>query len=116
MTALGAAGQQLYDAITGEYTLRTDELLVLTSAARMADRIEVLEAEIESGPLWTDGPGGRQVPNPMLTEVRHCHLALASLLGKLGLGMDEDEAASARSASASARALNSHRWRGKGAA
>lgn len=84
---LKAAGKSLWESIAGPYDLRPDELTILDSACRTADRLTILDAAwVESGmPMLTKGSMGQEVIHPLVGELRTHESALASLLARLKL-------------------------------
>lgn len=82
---LETAGKRLWKAVTTEFHCRPDELLVLEAAARLADEIARLEAELKAGPTMILGSMGQKRPNGLFAEVRNHRLAQGRLLAQLGL-------------------------------
>lgn len=80
------AGEQLVAAIVAEMAedgLEPDarELALLATAARLADRIETLEAIVESEGLMVTSPNGVVKTHPAAVESRACSVALPRVLG-----------------------------------
>jgi hypothetical protein len=113
---LGPAGRGLWrriasDVAVHDLELRPDEAFVLEQAARQADTIATLEAELADAPLMVRGSQGQDVAHPLLAEVRLGRALLAQLLGRLNLGRVEvPETPRSRSARRAAQA----RWSGAG--
>ncbi len=87
MSTFATAGQTLWDAITGVYTLRIDEQAVLARACKTADRLDELEtAHIDLGrPFLTRGSMGQDVIHPLIAEIRTHEAHLSTQLAKLKL-------------------------------
>lgn len=115
---LGSEGVALWDSVASKYALRVDELSVLRSACKLADRIDMLEsAHVELGsPVLTRGSMGQDVIHPLIAELKAHHAALSALLGKLKL--PDDPAGSGSGAANQQRSAAQSRWsqtHGKGA-
>jgi len=82
---LAAAGRALWRAVVGAYVLRADEVALLTHAARTADIVAGIEAELAGAPLMVAGSQGQERAHPLLTEIRGQRALLAGLLKQLGL-------------------------------
>lgn len=79
---LRAPGRALWNRITRDYELRSDELENLHVAAVTLDELRVLEAELKAGGPTVIGPRRRQVANPLHEEVRrHRGVFLRALAG-----------------------------------
>ena len=117
-TALSAAGEQLWKRVAGTWVLRPDDLRVLADAAREADLIDRLAAEVVDAPLMVRGSQGQQVASPLVSEVRQHRTTLAALLRQLRLPDDSDGDGGLTDAqkSAAARSAARARWdRSRGA-
>lgn len=112
--ALGTAGKELWESVTKEYELRTDELILLMEACRLKDELERLERAIRDTELLTTGAQGQERVHPVFAEARAHRLALRQLLQFLGLGGENANSAEARSAHG--RALARARWGSRGQA
>jgi hypothetical protein len=87
------------------------ELATLELACRQADDVAALEAALEAiGSVWLEGSKGQPVLNPIVGELRQGRLALARLLGGLGLPNVDGRRVSA--ASARGRKAAEVRWSG----
>jgi hypothetical protein len=88
---LGEAGRALWTAHAGwshdgaTVDLRPDELAILATAARVADQVALLEAELAGAAMTVEGSKGQAVVNPLVPELRHQRALLATLLGRLDL-------------------------------
>lgn len=82
---LGSKAQRFWREVTGDYELRSDELLVLEHACRELDLIEKMETEQATGDLIVPGVQGQPVAGPMLGELRAHRALLARLLNQLRL-------------------------------
>lgn len=81
------AGKALWRDVVQTYDLRSDELAVLMSACKTADRIESLERAHEDleFPVLTRGSMGQDVIHPLIAEIRTQQAHQTSLLAKLKL-------------------------------
>jgi hypothetical protein len=107
---LGAAGRKLWRELVGEYVFEVREVALLEACARQADDVALLEKVLRSdGPI---GVGSRGQPKltPVVGELRQGRLALARLLGELGLPAEEAEDAPTTARSARARHAADVRW------
>lgn len=99
---LGREGVSLWDSVASKYQLRPDDLTVLRSACKVADRIQMLEdVDRELGhPIVSKGSMGQPVIHPLVGEIKAQHATLASLLKQLklpdspaGAGVNQNRAA-----------------------
>jgi hypothetical protein len=75
---LAPAGQRLWDAVAGQYELEQHEERLLLEAARTADLLDALAAEVaEDGPMLGDKV------HPAVVELRQQRILLARLLTAL---------------------------------
>jgi len=88
---LDKAGRRVWSAILAEFELDERELLVLEQAARQADSVAALEAEIADSGLLSLGSRGQTRLSPTITELRQSRLALTKLLGDLALPAPDEE-------------------------
>ena len=109
---LRKAGRHVWRHILGEFDLDARELLVLEQAARQADAVAALEAEIDESGLVSRGSRGQPRLSGSVTELRQARLALSKLLSELALPVDDGETAAGRHARKAAEA----RWNGPRAA
>lgn len=87
---LGAAGRNLYAAITRRYQIRyADELPLVVQAAHVADLISDLQEALKGADLVVLGSQKQQVSNPLLSEIRAARTQLAALFRQLNLPNDE---------------------------
>lgn len=103
---LEKAGKRVWREILAEFDLDARELLVLEQAARQADAVTALEAEIDESGLVSRGSRGQMRLSTSVTELRQARLAVAKLLSELALPDDEGQTASGRHARKAAEA----RW------
>ena len=89
-------GKRLWSAILDEFALDSRELFVLEQAARQADAVAALEAEIEASGLVSRGSRGQMRLSPTVTELRQARLAVSKLLSDLALPDVDDTAAASR--------------------
>lgn len=106
---LGTKAQKFWRDVTGEYTLRADELLVLEDACREIDLIEQLEAAQREETFVAAGYNGQPVAAPLLGEIRAHRALFAQLLRQLKLP-DEGGQSAGGDASANARKAAAARW------
>lgn len=106
---LGTAGRRLWREVVNEYELRVDEALVLTSACRLVDQLQRLEAELESADTIVRGSTGQVRPNGLFGEIRLGYVALRTLLTSLGLE-DAGEGDEGHARSHAGRRLVRLRW------
>src|SRR4051794_5015613 len=91
---LDDAGQALWRKILGdllddaEFDAR--DLAVLDTACRQADTVAALEAAIEKQGVTARGYNGQSRLNGHVTELRQSRLALAKLLGAIGIPNDDE--------------------------
>ena len=111
-TGLEKTGRRVWSSIVGEFDLDSRELLVLEQAARQADAVASLEAEVEGSGIVTRGSRGQLRLSQTVTELRQARLALSRLLAELALPDDEDQTAASRRGRKAADA----RWNGPRAA
>lgn len=116
---LGTAGVKLWNSITDGVIFRPDELAILESACKMADRIARYERELEGEPTTVRGSMGQMVLHPLLAEITNLQVKQAQLLSRLKvpeLEDEEDETAHDRpmSRSEAARIAANARWRRNG--
>ena len=115
-SGLGPAGRSLWRRVSAGLALRPDETALLEAAARTADELAALEAELRDAPAQVKGSMGQPRPNPLYAEVRSHREALRRLLGSLdvpeaeGLGSEWDGLSASTRARKAARA----RWSGAG--
>lgn len=107
---LASRGERLWRDVTGKWTLRPDELVVLEDACREADLITRLEAEVADSDLMSIGSMGQPVVNPLVAELRQHRSTFQRLVRSLKLPDDPGEAQASRSSSAREAAVA--RWSG----
>ena len=105
---LEKAGRRLWRGIVAEFELDSRELLVLEQAARQADAVAALEAEIEASGLVGPGSKGQMRLSPTVTELRQARLAVSRLLSDLELPAPDEETGVSRRGRKAAEA----RWNG----
>jgi hypothetical protein len=118
---LERTGKSLWRRVSRGYILRPDELVLLEMAARTADTIAQLEAEMQGQPLTARGSMGQLREHPLLSEARQQRAALQRLLVSLKLpdldeqGQPVTTDAGSRSAAARtmAQARHSTSWPGQ---
>jgi uncharacterized protein with von Willebrand factor type A (vWA) domain len=95
---LQKAGKRVWSGILAEFDLDERELLVLEQAARQADSVAALEAEIEASGLVNPGSKGQMRLSPTVTELRQARLAVSKLLSDLALPDTDEESSITRRA------------------
>lgn len=105
---LKARGSKLWRSVTSTYELRPDELVILEDAAREADLVDRLHAQLGKSELVVKGSMGQDVASPLVQEIRQHRTVFAGLMAKLKL---PDEPAGAEpSTSSKARDAAAARW------
>ena len=104
---LGQSGRALWRSVVDAFELRSDELVILESAARLRDEIIILEEALAEAPVTVIGSQGQERVNPLFAEARSHRLAVQRLLASLGLN-DADADGSAKSTAG--RRLARTRW------
>lgn len=117
-TKLRARARRLWDDVTSTYSLRPDELAILTDACRELDVIDKLERDLEGADSMVVGSMGQPVVNPLLAEIRQHRSCAQRLLNSLKLPDDPGEqgaggssGSSSGSRSTQARDAAGARWR-----
>ncbi len=90
---LGTRGRALWTRSAKVYQFRPDELTILEEAARIADLIATLDAELEGAPRMIDGSKGQPIVNPLITETRMQRQTLDVLLKSLKMPNPDDNGA-----------------------
>lgn len=108
---LGRRGKALWKAVTDDYELRVDELLILEEACREVDLIDRLNEAIgaEGFELIVTGSMGQPVTSPLAQEIRQHRTLVAQLLARLKLP-DGEEGAPRSDSSTSARNAARKSW------
>jgi hypothetical protein len=114
---LEAAGRRLWRQLTAEFVLNPREIDLLERACRQADDVARCEAVVLRDGVEATGSTGQAVVSPYLLEARQGRLAVARLLGQIGLPDEDDieqrDVLSRRAGRASrARRLRHERSRG----
>jgi hypothetical protein len=113
-SGLGGDGEELWTDITGEYSLRFDELRVLEAACREWNLLCGMEAqlnsELDDGAWSVKGSMGQDVANPLLAEIARHRALFARLMAQLKLPDADAGADSPASRSEAARAMAHARW------
>src|SRR3954470_23966393 len=86
---LGATGRRLWRSVLSDYALEQHELLTLTEACRVADRLDLLATKLAGAPLTTTNHRGDEVSNPLLVEARSQELTYIRLVAALRLPTDD---------------------------
>lgn len=112
-TELANAGRRLWIAIVADVPEDVEfdarELAILHTACRQADMVAQLETALKKDGVVVAGASGQRRLNGTVTELRQSRLALARLLGELGL---PDEIAQPETAATRrARRAAESRWR-----
>ena len=112
---LRAAGRRLWTTTLEAFEPTEEEAVLLEAAARQLDELRDLEKALRGAPVMVVGSRNQERVNPLFAEVRAHRLALARLLGVLGLEADES-AGNGTTRSGEARKLALLRWHGPRAA
>jgi hypothetical protein len=118
---LGAAGRQLWREVARAVAVDDLELTVqerrwLLSACRLTDRLEWIEAAMDTEPAVTVGYNKQPVANPLLTEIRQFHALISLTLRRIRLDAPEDAGGVLGVVGVNkARGAANRRWRGTGA-
>jgi hypothetical protein len=83
--ALGNHGRRLWKAVTVDYRLRPDELILLETACRTVKLVEELRLGMVGQPLTTMSSADQLREHPLLSEARAQRALLRSLLTSLKL-------------------------------
>jgi len=110
-SGLGPSGRALWRKLTVAFDFEPGEAAILETAARQADDVAALEALIAEQGLTVVGSQGQPRLNAAVPECRQSRLALARMLGMLGMPDEEDRPMSA--ASRSAQKASNARWNRK---
>ena len=110
MPTLGKQGTALHAAVTAKYELNPDELELVAMAARSADDLAKLEAELVNAPVMVPGSMGQERVNPLFAEVRATRALIGQLLGRLKLPDEDAGAARSESNTNRARKAAGTRW------
>jgi|SRR5882757_107301 len=86
-SGLGDRALELWNGIanSASYSLRIDELLILTDACREVDLIDRMEREQGRGELTATGSQGQPVAAPLIAELRQHRSMVANLMKQLKL-------------------------------
>lgn len=82
---LGPSGLDIFKALTDGRDVTPGHLVLITNAARLADKADELSAAV-NGRLTTVNSQGTETINPVVSEFRMVSAALAQLLQRLGVG------------------------------
>lgn len=89
------AGGRLWRALTSDYDLRPDELVVLEQACRTLADVEKITTALDGQSLVTAGSKGQARAHPLLPELLKARALVAALLKQLALPDDPAKAADA---------------------
>jgi hypothetical protein len=106
---LGRAGSTLWRSIVAAYFLSAGERAMLHLAAKQADSLAGLEAQLATEGMTVAGSKGQPRMHPAVAELRQGRLALSRLLASLALPGD-DETAGRTPTSRHAQRAASIRW------
>jgi hypothetical protein len=109
---LGQRAQELWEEITTQWKLRTDELYVLEAACRETDLIDRMELEQRGESLTAVGSMGQPVAAPLVAELRQHRTTFANFMKQLKL--PDEEGRGAASVSDNARKAANARWNKSG--
>lgn len=86
---LGPGGRRLWRSVVGEFDLMEHELAQLEEASFCRDRIAGLRVAVDADGSMIDSSQGRRL-HPGIAEIRAQQLALARLLGAIGIPVPDD--------------------------
>ena len=117
---LGAEGRRIWNPVVGHaaeqgLTLDSRESFWLESAARIADRIAELEAELSRSPSFVvAGHAKQDVAHPLIGEIRMHRALLATTLARIRTDMPDSgsSSGSVMTASIHGRKGADIKWRG----
>jgi len=120
---LAAEGRRLWRAVVSDarsqgLSLDSREAFWLENAARLADRIAELEAELAASPSFVvAGHAKQDVAHPLIAEIRMHRGLLATTLARIktDLPAESSSSGSVMSAAISGRKGANRKWRGRGA-
>jgi len=92
---LGLSGAALFSALTRAYTFEAHEVAIVIEAARVRDRLDLLDADVRETGVTVASPQGLKT-NPSLVEARAQALVLARLVTSLRLPDEDDVKAQRR--------------------
>jgi len=107
-SGLGRAGRRLWRSVLAEYELSAAELVLLEQAARTADLLEAMTAELAGG-VTAEGSVGQVRAHPLLAAAAEHRKVLGTLLMQLALPLPGEEYGQVRSPQQHAAAQA--RWR-----
>jgi hypothetical protein len=111
---LGAAGRRLWRDVLAVYELAPGEMEMLRQAARVADVITRLDAELAQAPgLTTVGSTGQPRSHPLLDSLAAQRRVLAECIRSMALPFPDEERGRRRVPAAAESARE--RWRQRGA-
>lgn len=82
---LGKRGAWLWDQVTGTYSLRPDDTMLLEDACHTLDLIDKIEAQLVGAELLLVGAYDQPIANPLIDQVKAHRSVMARLLGQLKL-------------------------------
>jgi hypothetical protein len=99
------------DMTAAELAFDSREGMMLHRCAAMADRIALLERELDGADLLSPGYMGKgTISNPLLTELRQTEALLAQTLARLKPPAEDESAGVQVPRSVAARAAANTRW------
>lgn len=88
---LAARGRKFWRQTSAAYELSDTEWLLVGEACRVLDECDLLRQALDDDGIMVDGSTGQRRVNPAVGELRQHRLALAKLLGQIGLPDDEGD-------------------------
>jgi hypothetical protein len=88
-SGLAASGRRLWRDVIDSYDLDVHEELLLTEAARVADRLDRLAVEAAGNPVTSTNAKGDLIAHPAMVEARQQAIVLARLVASLRLPSGE---------------------------
>jgi len=105
-------GRAFWRSVDAGWVLNVDELQLLTECCRALDTCEALQLALDRDGVLTTGSTGQVRVHPAVGELRSTRVALARLLGQIGLP-DPTNTAMPTATTARARRAARARWGGR---
>jgi hypothetical protein len=109
-SGLGKAGKALWHDVNAQFGLAPHESAILVQVCRVADRLDVIEAQLAGAPLTVPGSTGQPKAHPLLAEWRAQARVLESLSRALSIPLPGEDVGRRRSPTARDAAMQ--RWHG----
>ncbi len=89
---LGPGGRELFEGVTQHFELGAHELAQLHQAARIRDRLDRIQAELEAASFVSRNRHGETVAHPLIAEARASSLAMTTILKSLKIPQGDEDA------------------------